>query len=68
MSPVFIIACKMEKIKVGESYTHKLTGDKLRVVKLFDGVAKCETEQETVISERPFLSTKTQICKLDNLT
>lgn len=57
----------MTTIKAGESYTHKLTGDKLKVVKLFDGMAKCETEQETVISERPFLSTKTQICNLDNL-
>jgi hypothetical protein len=54
-------------IQTGKTYTHKLTGDKLTVIKLFDGVAKCETEQEIVISERPYLATKTQICKLDNL-
>ena len=65
--PLPKIKNEMTTIKVGESYIHKLTGDKLKVIKIFDGVAKCETEQETVISERPYLATKTQICNLDNL-
>lgn len=46
---------------------HKLTGDILKVIQIKNGVAVCEQENEIVITEKPYLATKTQICKLENL-
>lgn len=48
--------------------THKLTGETLQVLKIYDGiVAKCEQAEEIIITEKPFLATKIQICLMDNL-
>ena len=46
---------------------HKLTGETLKVIRIKNGVAVCEQENEIVITEKPYLATKTQICKLENL-
>ena len=48
--------------------THKLTGEKLQVLKIYGGlVAKCEQSEEIIITEKPYLATKIQICKTENL-
>lgn len=47
--------------------THKLTGEKLKVIKNYGLVAKCEQAEEIIITEKPFLATKIQICAIDNL-
>ena len=47
--------------------THKLTGVKLKILKMNDIVAKCELENEIVITEKPYLATKIQICLIENL-
>ena len=48
--------------------THKLTGEKLQILKIYSGlVAKCEQAEEIVITEKPYLATKIQICKTENL-
>ena len=47
--------------------THKLTGEKLTIIKNYGLVAKCEQSDEVVITEKPYLATKIQICSIDNL-
>ena len=47
---------------------HKLTGEKLQVLKIYSGlVAKCEQAEEIIITEKPYLATKIQICLMENL-
>lgn len=47
--------------------THKLTGEILQVIKLYGSVAKCEQTETVVITEKPYLATNIQICKIENL-
>ena len=46
---------------------HKPTGEKLKIVQMNEIVAVCELEKEIVITEKPYLATKIQICLLENL-
>jgi hypothetical protein len=48
-------------------FTHRNTGEKLRIKKLHGTIATCESEITTVITEKPYLATNTVICKLENL-
>ena len=47
---------------------HKLTGKTLTIIDDYGLVCKCEQEEEIVITEKPYLATKTQICLKENLT
>ena len=51
----------------GSFYIHRISGERLKLVKLYGSVAKCEIEHEIVITEKPYLSTKTVICDTNNL-
>ena len=57
----------MNQITVGETYTHALTGDRLKVIRLTGEIATCETETERVITEKPYLATNRVICNIKNL-
>jgi hypothetical protein len=48
-------------------FTHRNTGEKLRIKKLHGTIATCESEITTVITEKPYMATNTVICKLENL-
>lgn len=48
-------------------FTHRKTGEKLRIRRLHGTIATCESEITTVITEKPYLATNTVICKLENL-
>lgn len=48
-------------------FRHRMTGEKLKVKKLKNGIATCESEITTVITEKPYLATNTAICSLENL-
>lgn len=48
-------------------FTHRNTGEKLRIKKLHGTIATCESEITTVITEKPYLVTNTVICKLENI-
>ena len=54
----------MNQITVGETYTHALTGDRLKVIRLTGEIATCETER--VITEKPYLATNRVICNIKN--
>ena len=56
------------KIEIGKTYTHKLSGDALTVVKLLDTVAKCTSKNTIVICEKPLLEINTVVCSIENLT
>ena len=47
--------------------TLNLPGEKLTIIKNYGLVAKCEQSDEVVITEKPYLATKIQICSIDNL-
>ena len=47
---------------------HKLSGETLTIIKDYGLVCVCESENEIVITERPYLATKTAICLKENLT
>lgn len=48
-------------------FRHRLTGEKLKIKKLKNGIATCESEITTVITEKPYLATNTAICSIENL-
>lgn len=48
-------------------FTHRNTGEKLRIKKIHGSVLTCESEMEIVITERPYLSTNIVICDINSL-
>ncbi|MFZ1496603.1 MAG: hypothetical protein WAS72_06065 [Saprospiraceae bacterium] len=52
---------------VGNVYTHRLSGDKLRIKKIYGGVVTCESEIVMVIFEKPDITTNIVICAVENL-
>lgn len=48
-------------------FTHRNTGERLRIKKLHGTIATCESEIKTIITEKPYFATNTVICKLENL-
>jgi hypothetical protein len=48
-------------------FIHKLSGEKLRIKKLFGDVALCECETTTIITEKPYLDTNAAVCDIKNL-
>lgn len=48
-------------------YVHKLSGERMRIKKLFGNVALCECETTRVITEKPYLATNTAVCNINNL-
>ena len=48
-------------------YVHKLSGERMRIKKLFGNVALCECETTRVITEKPYLATNAAVCSLNNL-
>lgn len=48
-------------------YIHKLSGERMRIKKLFGSIALCECEITRVITEKPYLATNTAVCNINNL-
>jgi hypothetical protein len=49
-------------------FIHRLSGERLKIVKLYGNhVAKCELNHEIILTKKPYLSTKTAICNIENL-
>ena len=48
-------------------FTHRNTGEKLRIKKIYGSVVTCESETITVITEKPYLDTNIVICSIENL-
>lgn len=48
-------------------FIHRLSGERLKLVKLYGCVAKCELEHEIIVTQKPYLATKTAICNVNNL-
>jgi len=48
-------------------YKHKLTGEILTIKKKYGLIVSCISENEAIISEKPFLSTNIVICCIENL-
>jgi hypothetical protein len=49
------------------NFTHKLTGEKMRIKKRFGTVVLCECETTTVITEKPYLANNAAVCDINNL-
>jgi len=48
-------------------YTHKLTGTRLTIKKLFGSVATCRLLNKTITMPYSKITTDTVVCSLDNL-
>lgn len=48
-------------------FIHKLSGEKLRIKKLFGNVALCECETTRIITEKPYLTSNAAVCDIKNL-
>lgn len=49
------------------TYTHKLTGTRLTIKKLFGSVATCKLLDKTITMPYSKITTDTIVCSLDNL-
>jgi hypothetical protein len=58
--------CRVAEVS-SSFFIHRMSGEILKLVKLYGCVAKCELEHEIIVTQKPYLATKTAICHVNNL-
>ena len=48
-------------------FIHKLSGERLRIKKLFGNIALCECKTTCIIKEKPYLASNAAVCDIKNL-